>query len=70
MFGEEFGGPGGGVGGGADDEFSTGAEQGGGSFDNRGWRPEAAGGYETGETPMLLACTEALGGDMEDFDTL
>lgn len=61
--------PGGCFGGGTDDELSTGAKQGSSSFDDRGWRSEAAGGYKIGRAPISLAFTEALSSNVDNVDT-
>lgn len=58
--------PGGGVGGGADDEFAARAEKRGGGFDHKCWRSEAAGRHQVGSTPILLLFYQALDWSLVD----
>lgn len=55
---------------GTDYELPAGAEQRSGSFDDRGWRPEAASSHEIGLAAVLIVFTERLSRTMEDVDTV
>ena len=65
-----FGGPRGGIGGGADNEFAAEAEQGTGGFDHERWRSKTAGGYQISSAAELLIFSKTLGPGLADDNSV